>query len=157
MPEPSPSVPRVGDPAPGVSLPSTAGRDVALADYRGRSNVVLAFFPLGFTGVCRSELCSFSEDLSAFEGLDATVLGISVDSVPTLNESRRKEGITVDLLSDFKRVVCRRYGTLDEELVSSRRAYVVVDRAGIVRWTRVERDLGHRRENGEPLEVLRTL
>lgn len=155
MHEPTAALPSVGDPAPDFTLPSTAGRDIALTDYRDRTTVVLAFFPLAFTSVCTAEFCSFSEGFSAFADADATVLGISVDSVPTLVEFRRKEGITVDLLSDFKRDVSRRYGTLDEERFSARRAYVVVDRRGIVRWTHVEEHPGLRRENAELLAVVR--
>jgi peroxiredoxin Q/BCP len=40
----------VGDMAPDVSIASTAGGQMKLADYRGKKNVVLAFFPKAFTG-----------------------------------------------------------------------------------------------------------
>lgn len=150
-------VPRPGDLAPDFTLPSTAGTDVTLSDYRGASHVLLAFFPLAFTSVCTAELCAFSADFSAFEELDATVLGISVDSIPTLQAFRATHGIGIDLLSDFKRDVCRAYGTLLDDLFFSRRACFLVDRAGVVRWTHVERDLGERRENAELLERLRAL
>jgi peroxiredoxin len=41
---------KVGDTAPDFTLPSTAGGTVKLSDFRGKSNVVLAFFPAAFTG-----------------------------------------------------------------------------------------------------------
>ncbi len=41
---------KVGDPAPDFTLPSTAGGTVRLSDFRGKANVVLAFFPAAFTG-----------------------------------------------------------------------------------------------------------
>lgn len=41
---------KVGDMAPDFTLPSTAGKPVKLSDYRGKKNVVLAFFPAAFTG-----------------------------------------------------------------------------------------------------------
>ncbi len=41
---------KVGDMAPDFSLPATTGGTVRLSDFRGKSNVVLAFFPAAFTG-----------------------------------------------------------------------------------------------------------
>jgi peroxiredoxin len=151
------AAPRAGEPAPDFTLLSTSEREVTLSSYRGGSNVILAFFPLAFTTVCAAELGDFSQDLKRFEGLDAVVLGISVDSVPALQEFRTKEGITIPLLSDFKRDVCRRYGTLLEDRFFSKRAYFIVDKEGIVRWTHTETELGHKRENAELLAQLEAL
>ena len=41
---------KVGDEAPDFTLKDTAGKDVKLSDFRGKKNVVLAFFPAAFTG-----------------------------------------------------------------------------------------------------------
>ncbi len=152
----SPS-PRPGDPAPDFTLPSTAGSDVTLSSFQGRSNVLLAFFPLAFTGVCTAELCDFSLEFDAFANVEATVFGISVDSVPTLNAFKKQHDITIDLLSDFKRRVSRQYGTLLEEPFFSARAYFMVDKQGILRWAHVEHELGHKRDNAELLAELRKL
>jgi peroxiredoxin len=108
------SLPAPGTPAPDFTLPSTAGTDVTLSRLRGK-NVLLAFFPLAFTSVCTQKMCSFTEDYEQFRDANTVVLPISVDSVPTLREFKAKERIGVDLLSDFKREVSRRYGTLIEE------------------------------------------
>lgn len=153
----APHLPPVGNPAPDFTLPSTADAEVTLSSYRGRANVVLAFFPLAFTGTCTEELCGFTDDLARFEGLDATVFGISVDSVPTLKEFKARRQIGVDLLSDFKREVCRTYGTLLEEVFFSNRSYVIVDKAGVVRWTYTEAELGSKRENVELIAQLESL
>jgi peroxiredoxin len=148
------STPTVGSPAPDFTLPSTAGGEVVLSSYRDRSNVLLAFFPLAFTGVCTAEMCDFSEDYSRFEGVNTVVFGISVDSIPTLKEFKHKHQITVDLLSDFKRDVSRVYGVLMAETFFSMRAYFVIDREGVLRWSCVEDALGHKRDNAELLEQL---
>jgi len=150
------SLPAVGTAAPDFTLASTSGSDVTLSKLRGR-NVLLAFFPLAFTRVCTLEMCALSEDFERFRGADTEVLPISVDSVPTLREFKSKERIAVDLLSDFKREVSRRYGTLLEEQFFSGRAYVLIDRDGIVRWTFLEETPGTRRENEELLEKLSAL
>lgn len=146
-------LPAAGAPAPDFTLPSTAGSDVTLSRLRGK-NVLLAFFPLAFTRVCTQEMCSFSEDYSRFQDTNTVVLPISVDSIPTLNEFKAKERITVDLLSDFKREVSRRYGTLLEDKFFSNRAYVLIDPNGIVRWAFAEDTPGTRRENQELLARL---
>jgi peroxiredoxin len=41
---------KVGDEAPDFALPSTDGQKVKLSDFRGKKNVILAFFPAAFTG-----------------------------------------------------------------------------------------------------------
>jgi peroxiredoxin len=149
-------LPAVGSPAPDFTLDSTAGRPFTLSSLRGK-NVLLAFFPLAFTRTCTQEMCAFTEDYSQFQSVNTIVVPISVDSVPTLKEFKAKERIGVELLSDFKREVSRRYGTLNEEKFSSNRAYVVVDRQGIVRWTFVEETSGSRREDAELLAELKKL
>jgi len=147
-------LPSVGSPAPDFTVPSTSGHEVTLSSLRGKK-VLLAFFPLAFTRVCTAEMCSFTEDYSQFQDADTVVLPISVDSIPTLKEFKAKERLTVDLLSDFKRDVSRRYGTLLEDKFFSNRAYVLVGRDGIVRWAWAEESTGQRRENGELLERIR--
>jgi mycoredoxin-dependent peroxiredoxin len=144
------ALPAVGSVAPDFTLPSTAGTSVTLSALRGRP-VLLAFYPLAFTSTCTSELCAFTEDFAQFEATGAVVLPISVDSVPTLKEFKAKERIGLHLLSDFKREVSRRYGTLIEERFYSNRAYILIDRDGIVRWTYAEDTPSTRRENAELL------
>jgi peroxiredoxin len=150
------SLPAVGSAAPDFTLPSTAGIDVTLSKLKGR-NVLLAFFPLAFTGTCTKEMCAFTDDLEKFRQANALVLPISVDSVPTLNEFKAKERLSVDLLSDFKREVSRKYGTLLEEKFFSNRAYILIDKQGIVRWAYAEQTPSTRRENEEIFQQLRAL
>ncbi len=130
---------------------------MALAAFRGRQNVLLAFFPLAFTSTCNAELHAFSEDLEQFVRRDTVVLPISVDSAPTLRAFKAQGKMALELLSDFKRTVCRAYGVLLEESFHSSRAYVLIDRQGMVRWTWEERELGHRRDNAELLAQIAAL
>jgi glutaredoxin-dependent peroxiredoxin len=150
------SLPPVGSPAPDFTLSSTSGSDVTLSALRGR-NVLLAFFPLAFTSTCTAELCAFTDEYSQFRDANTEVLPISVDSIPTLKEFKGKEHMGVDLLSDFKREVSRAYGTLMESTFYSNRAYIVIDRDGVVRWTYAEETPRTRRENAELLAQLGAL
>lgn len=149
--------PLLGAPAPEFTLPSTAGRDVSLSEYRGRQHVLLAFFPLAFTSTCTAEMCAFSEDFERFAGAATAVLPISVDSVATLKEYQAKHAMKLELLSDFKRVVSRRYDVLLEDKFYAKRAYFLIDREGTLRWAHTEAVLGDRRSDAELLERIGAL
>jgi peroxiredoxin len=149
--------PAVGEPAPPFTLESTTRRPVSLESFRGRSNVLLAFFPLAFTSTCTAELCEFRDDFDQFASKDVVVLPISVDSSATLAEFKSKYDMKVELLSDFRREASRAYGVLLEEYFFSARAYFLVDREGVVRWSYVERTPGTRRENAEIFEAIAAL
>ena len=151
------SVPAVGEPAPDFALPSTGGGTVRLSSFRGERHVLIAFFPLAFTSTCTEELCGFTDDFDRFVGENVEVLPISVDSVPSLAEYRRKYDMKVQLLSDFKREVSRAYGVLLEGPFFANRAYFLVDRSGVVRWAHVEENPGRRRQNSEILEQIALL
>ena len=149
--------PKAGQPAPDFSLASTSGETVSLRDFRGRSNVLLAFFPLAFTSTCTAELCEMSEDYSAYERAGVAVLPISVDSVPTLKEFRKMHGMRTELLSDFKREATNAYGVMWQDAFFSNRAYFLIDRDGIVRWAHVEATPGQKRSTAEIVEQIEKL
>ena len=150
-------IPAAGDAAPDFALQSTAGTTVRLSELRGKSPVLLAFFPLAFTSTCTAELCEFSENFDRFAGKGVAVLPISVDSVPTLKEFKAKHAMKTDLLSDFKREASRAYGVLREATFFSERAYFLIDRDGVVRWTHVEAKLGDKRDATELLAAIASL
>jgi len=154
---PASTGPRVGDMAPEFTLPSTGGVDVTLSAFRGDKSVLLAFFPLAFTSVCTAELCDFNTDLERFAGQGSLILPISVDSVPTLKEFKAKLGLGIELLSDFKRDVCRAYGTLMADKFYSRRAYFLIDRQGRLAWKHVEAENKQRRQDDEIIRQIQTL
>ena len=67
-----------GSPAPDFTLPDQDGNRVSLADFRGRT-VVLVFYPADFSPVCTDQLSVYQEVLPQFEEQGAALLGISVD------------------------------------------------------------------------------
>ena len=147
----------VGDAAPDFVADSTSGEAVTLSSFRGKKNVLLAFFPLAFTSVCTAEMCDLNTDFDQFGGHDVEVLPISVDSVPTLKEFKAKHGMRVELLSDFRREVARRYGVLLEDRFYAMRAYFLIGKDGKIKWKHVEDSPRQRRPNREILERIRTL
>jgi peroxiredoxin len=148
--------PPLGSAAPDFTLASTSGSSVTLSGLRGK-NVLLAFFPAAFTSVCTTEMSAMSDDYSQFEQADTVILPISVDAVPSLKAFKASREMKVDLLSDFKREVSRLYGTLNEERFNSIRAYVLIDKKGVVRWVHAEETPATRRENSEILEQITQL
>ncbi len=120
------TLPPVGTEAPDFTLLSDQRKPVTLSSFRGKQNVVLAFFPWAFTSSCTVELCDFGTDVPQFSAGDTVVFGISCDSFHALREFKAKERMTVYLLSHAKREVSRAYGVLIKELFISSRAYVVI-------------------------------
>ena len=117
-----------------------------MGDYQGK-NVVLLFFPLAFTGVCTTELCTMRDDIATYEGLDAEVLAVSVDSLFTLEQFKKAENYNFTLLSDFNKDVSRAYGSLYEDFVLdmkgvSKRSAFVIDKEGMVQYAEVLESAG---------------
>lgn len=123
---------QVGDKAPDFKLFSSELKEVALADYDGKK-LVLHFFPMAFTGVCTTQLCTMRDSFGFYEGMNAGVLGVSVDSPFTLAKFKEEQSYQFPLLSDFNKEVSAAYGALYEEFafnlkgVSKRAAFVIED------------------------------
>jgi peroxiredoxin len=147
----------VGDIAPDFTAPSTSGTEVSLSTFRGKRSVLLAFFPLAFTGTCTKELICFTEDFDQFAGKGVEVLPISVDAIPSLREFKNKLQMKSELLSDFKRDVSRAYGVLNEDRFYSNRAYFLIDKEGRVRWSHIETNNSERRNNSEIMAAIELL
>ncbi|HUW84921.1 MAG TPA: thioredoxin-dependent thiol peroxidase [Phycisphaerae bacterium] len=100
---------KVGNKAPALALPDQNGKKVALKDLAGRW-VVLYFYPKDDTPGCTVEACEFTSALSAFEKLDATVLGVSPDSPASHLKFQTKHKLKITLLSDLDHKVLDKYG-----------------------------------------------
>ena len=101
-----------GATAPDFELPDQSNQPVKLSDFRGKKHVILVFYPLSFTRVCSSELCTLRDDLDGFD---------------------------FPLLSDFwpHGEVARRYGVFDEDFGVALRGTFLIDTDGVVRYTTV--------------------
>jgi peroxiredoxin len=131
----------VGSSAPDFTLKSKTATglvDVKLSANFGQKNTVLLFFPLAYTSVCTAELCDVSQGLDVYQGLNAEVIGISVDSPFAQEAWAKQEKIAIKLASDLNKEVTRAYGVEFKSLAgigdTSGRAAFVIDREGIVRY-----------------------
>lgn len=135
-----------GQTAPSFELYNSEKAKVKLEDFRGK-NVLLLFFPLAFTSTCTAELCSVRDNISDYNKMNAQVLGISVDSLHTLNRYKQDQQLNFPLLSDFNKEVSRSYGSIYETFgygmkgVSKRSAFVI-DKDGIIRYAEVLENAG---------------
>lgn len=131
---------REGDVAPGFSLPMAPGEEVDLDEHLGREPVVLLFFPLAFSPVCTTEMCTFADRWDELREPDASFFAVSVDSPFVTARFREDAGIPFPVLSDFNREVSQTYGVLYEELlglheVAKRAVFVIGDDGTVVyRW-----------------------
>lgn len=138
--------------APDFVLPDQDGKDIKLSNFRGK-NVILAFYPFDFSPVCTVEFGCFQDDLSELNGLNAQVLGISVDSKYSHKEFAQKLNLNFPLISDFNRNVCKLYETLREEGFSNR-AYFIIDKNGMVKFKYLMPTPKERLENNILIEEL---
>ena len=137
---------KTGDTAPAFKLYSSDKKEISLSDYRG-TRVVILFFPMAFTSVCTAELCEMRDTISTYNDLDANILGISVDSVFTLDKFRKEQNLPFPLLSDFNKEVSESYNAIYSEFVMgmkgvSKRAAFVVDKEGKITYAEVLEDAG---------------
>lgn len=126
---------KVGDVAPDFTLPSTTGKPVTLSEFRGKKNVILAFYPAAFTGGCTKEMTSYGTNLAQFEEMDTQVLGISTDNTPSQRVFAEQTGAKFPMLSDFlDRKVSKDYGVLIEARGLANRATFVIDKQGKIAY-----------------------
>ncbi|MBM7087316.1 peroxiredoxin [Streptomyces sp. NPDC012461] len=149
---------KAGDKAPDFELKDNHGRTVRLSDFRGRSNVLLVFYPFAFTGVCTGELGELRDNQPRFADRDTQLLAVSNDSIHTLRVFAEQEGLEYPLLSDFwpHGEVSRAYGVFDEAKGCAVRGSFVIDQEGVVRWT-VVNGLPDARDLNEYVAALDTL
>lgn len=151
----------IGQKAPDFTLHDSDKNKVTLSELQGQ-NVLLLFFPQAFTGVCTKELCGVRDNIALYNNANAKVLGISVDSVFTLNKFKEEQQYNFPLLSDFNKEVSNQYDSiyhdwiLDMKGVSKRSAFII-DKEGVIQYAEVLESAGDVPNFGKIQEVLAKL
>ncbi len=132
----------VGTKAPDFTLKSKQASglvDVKLSNNFGKKNTLLLFFPAAFTSVCTQEMCDISGGLNAYAGLNAEVVGISVDTPFSQEAWAQKENIKITLASDLNKEVVKKYDVLFPNLAgigdTAARAAFVIDKNGVIQYS----------------------
>ncbi|WP_431855174.1 thioredoxin-dependent thiol peroxidase [Azospirillum sp.] len=134
-----------GTPAPDFTMPTDGGGSVTLSALRGKP-VVLYFYPKDDTSGCTAQACGFRDQLPDFQGVDATVIGVSKDSVASHDKFKAKYELPFTLASDKEAGVAEAYGVWVEKSMYGRkymgmeRATFLIDKDGVVRkvWRKVK-------------------
>jgi peroxiredoxin len=132
----------VGSKAPDFTLKSKQASglvDVKLSDNFGKKNTVILFFPLAFTSVCTKEMCDITAGLNAYSGVNADVIGVSVDSPFAQEAWAQKEKIGIKLVSDLNKQVIKQYDVVFPMLAgvgdTAARSAFVIDKNGVVQYS----------------------
>jgi thioredoxin-dependent peroxiredoxin len=136
---------KVGDKAPAFDMPTDGGGTVSLSSLAGR-NVVLYFYPKDDTSGCTKEACDFRDSVPNFGRIDATVVGVSRDSVASHDKFKKKHTLPFALASDGDGKTSDAYGTWVEKSMYGRkymgmeRATFLIDGKGVIRgiWRKVK-------------------
>jgi len=123
----------IGQPAPQFTLSSSELKSVSLADYKGKK-VIIHFF----------QLCTMRDNFGYYDGLNAVILGISVDSPFTLAKFKEENHYQFQLLSDFNKEVSTAYGAIYDTFFGmkgiAKRAAFVVDEEQNIAYAEVLED-----------------
>ncbi len=120
---------KVGDDAPNFSLQDANGKTFTLADYKGKSPVVIYFYPKANTPGCTKEACGIRDDFSEFKKSNIAIFGISVDSKEDIKEFVNDYNLNFPLLSDIEKTTCKEYGVLNN-LGFANRITFIIDKNG---------------------------
>ena len=132
----------IGQKAPSFNLFDSDKKSINSASFAGQP-VIILFFPFSFSSVCTAELCSMRDSMDIYNKANATVLGISVDSLYTLHQFKKDQQINFTLLSDFNKTVSKDFGVLYDIFPTfemqgvSKRAAFIIDKNGLIQYAEV--------------------
>lgn len=135
----------LGDKAPDFTMPTDGGGEVSLSALKGKP-VVLYFYPRDDTPGCTKEACGFRDAMPDFSALDATIIGVSRDTVAKHDKFKAKYDLPFTLGADDTGAVTEAYGVWVEKSMYGRksmgieRATFLIDGEGTIRgvWRKVK-------------------
>lgn len=143
----NPTGPKVGDVAPDFALPY-ATKDtliltppLKLSELVGKHSIVLAFYPADWSGGCTKEVCTFRDNFSKVENLNAEVLAISGDYVFSHREWAKYHNLQFKLLSDHSHEVAKKYNSFNEQWGMNKRTVFVIDKTGKIAYMNLKYDV----------------
>ena len=150
----------VGDKAPNFTLMAYDRSMVTLSEHLGQK-VIIAFYPAAFTGVCTTEMCTFSDSLTKFSGINVTIFGISADNVFANKIFAEKNNIKFPLLCDVERTAIKAYGVDIENFgapgyVASQRSIFIIEEDGSIGYSWIADNPGIEPNYSEVFEYIKS-
>ena len=142
----------VGQDAPDFKLKAYPSGEYSLSQFRGKKNVILAFYPKDDTPGCTQENCAFRDDILKFEESNTQIFGISCDDVKSHEAFCKKFKFTHPLLSDVGGEVARKYAVFREDKGYALRKLFVIDKN-----SKVQKMIDGMPSNSELLEFVKNL
>ncbi len=122
----------IGDEIPSFELLDQHGERFNLDDYKGKTAMVIYFYPKDDTPGCTKEACSFRDNFDAFKDLDVKIIGISSDNVNSHKAFAEKYDLPFTLLADTENKVRQLFGVPSVLGLIPGRVTYVVDNKGVV-------------------------
>ena len=141
--------------APAFSAPDQDGNRVSLADFLGKKNVCLYFYPKDDTPGCTAEACSLRDGHGAILAAGAVVLGVSADSEQNHKAFAAKFSLNFPILADPDRTIIQAYGVKMLALPLAKRVTFIIDKTGVIR--NVVKDVNTKQHDQQVLELLKAL
>jgi len=141
---------KIGEAVPDFEAPATSELTFKLSDYKGKSNLVIYFYPKDSTPGCTTEGLDFSALINEFKSHDTEIFGVSKDSMKRHDNFKGKQEFPFELISDESGEVCELFGVWQlkknygKEYMGIVRSTFLIDKDGILRqaWDKV-RVKGH--------------
>lgn len=144
----------VGDMAPDFELPASDGNVYRLSDYRGKQNVIVAWFPQAFTSGCTMECKSLAENGDELRRFDVSYFMVSVDPLAANTAFAEANEADFPLLSDESKEVADAYGVLYQNRFALRHT-IYIDKSGVVR--EIDSNVNPASSAGDMLKTLQRL
>jgi thioredoxin-dependent peroxiredoxin len=116
----------IGKTAPAFKLPASNGKTISLSDYKGKSPLVLYFYPKADTPGCTKEACGFRDALAGYKKLNVPVLGISPDPIEPVKKFADKFKLNFPLLADADHSIADKYGVWGEKSMYGKKYFGVL-------------------------------
>ncbi len=123
---------QIGDQAPAFSMVGSDGKTYTLDQFKGKSAVVIAWFPKAFTGGCTKECKSMKENSKELHELKVAYFTASVDTPEQNKKFAESLDLDYPILSDPDKSVAKAYGVLSARELANRWTFYI-DKEGIIR------------------------